>query len=224
VSDLDRLIEIMDRLRSPGGCPWDAEQTHQSLLPFAVEEVYEYIEAVDSGDRDHMREELGDVLLQVVFHARVASEHHDDPFDIQDVARACANKLVHRHPHVFADGDARTAAEVKERWEQIKVESTGRASVMDGIPVAMPALARAQKVVGRAEKNGLAGSAGGPAVGTGVTGDDAAARIGADLLAVVERAQREGIDAEAALRHTLRAYEASARANERSGDTQDSPK
>ena len=102
-SELQRLVEVMDRLRSPGGCPWDAEQTHESLVKYLLEESYEYIDTVDSGDREGMREELGDVLLQVYFHSRIAEDHPTDPFSIEDVARAIADKLIRRHPHVFED-------------------------------------------------------------------------------------------------------------------------
>ena len=118
-----RLLDVvatMDRLRSPGGCPWDAEQTHSSLLPYLREETEELVEAVESGDRAHMAEELGDVLLQVAFHARVAEDHPTEPFDIDTVAGLLVDKLVRRHPHVFADGDASTPAEVEEHWERIK--------------------------------------------------------------------------------------------------------
>jgi XTP/dITP diphosphohydrolase len=114
------VVAVMDRLRSPGGCPWDAEQTHQSLLPYLHEEAGEFAEAVASGDQPHMAEELGDVLLQVAFHARVAQEHPSEPFDIDDVAGHLVDKLVRRHPHVFADGDASTPAEVEAQWARIK--------------------------------------------------------------------------------------------------------
>lgn len=114
------VVAVMDRLRSPGGCPWDAEQTHESLLPYLHEEAGEYAEAVASGDRAHMAEELGDVLLQVAFHARVAAEHPEQPFDIDVVAGGLVEKLVRRHPHVFADGEASTPEEVEAAWAQIK--------------------------------------------------------------------------------------------------------
>ena len=102
-SQLQHLREVMDRLRSPGGCPWDAEQTHESLLKYLLEESYEFIEAVEDGNRQEMREELGDVLLQVFFHARMAEEHPSDPFNVEDVAQSVAEKLIRRHPHVFSD-------------------------------------------------------------------------------------------------------------------------
>ena len=203
--DLARLVEVMDRLRSPGGCPWDAEQTHETLIKHALEEAYELAEAVESGDRTDLREELGDVLLQVVFHARVAQDHPEDPFDIDEIARGVADKLVERHPHVFADGGEQlTAEETLGRWEQIKKATKNRESVMDGIPVAQPALARAQKVLSRAAKNGLE------------VRDEAGVGIGHQLLALVARAEAEGVDAEGALRDATRAYESAAREAEAS--------
>ncbi|MFW7414487.1 nucleoside triphosphate pyrophosphohydrolase [Demequina sp. SO4-18] len=196
---LARLVEVMDRLRSPGGCPWDAEQTHESLAPYALEEVHELLEAIETGTRADLREELGDVLLQVVFHARVAAEHAEDPFDIDDVATSVADKLVERHPHVFADADAATAEQVSANWERIKKATKGRDSVMDGIPASQPALARAQKVISRASRAQLD------------VRDPAGVGIGPQLLAIVARAQAEGVDAEAALRQATRDYETAAR-------------
>ena len=108
-SELLRLAEVMNRLRSPGGCPWDAEQTHQSLLKYLLEESYEFVDSVDEDDRTAMREELGDILLQVYFHSRIAQEHPTDPFDIEEVAKGIADKLIRRHPHVFGDDEARAA-------------------------------------------------------------------------------------------------------------------
>lgn len=192
----------MDRLRSPGGCPWDTEQTHVSLVRYAIEETYEFADAVESGSRDDMREELGDVLLQVVFHARIAQEHADAPFDLNDVANTCADKLIERHPHVFADADAAAMPELHARWDAIKQQTQPRDSVMDGVPAALPALARAQKVLGRADRAGLQVRA------------EAGVGIGEQLLALVARAQAEGVDAETALREATRSYEAAARVAE----------
>lgn len=213
-SGIDRLTEVMDRLRSPGGCPWDAEQTHESLVRYALEETYEFADAVESGSRDDMREELGDVLLQVVFHARIAQEHPEDPFDLDDVANTCADKLIERHPHVFGetstdDGD-QTSADVRARWDEIKAQTQGRESVMDGVPAALPSLARAQKILGRASRARLD------------VRDEAGIGIGHQLFALVARAQAEGVDAETELREVTRAYEAAARAAE-VGTTESSP-
>ena len=130
----------MDKLRSPGGCPWDAEQTHESLLKYLLEESYEFIDAVEKGDRVEMREELGDVLLQVFFHARMAEEAGEQSFGIEDVAQGVADKLIRRHPHVFGDVVATSSAEVLENWEAIKREEKGRTSATDGVPMGQPAL------------------------------------------------------------------------------------
>ncbi|WP_309232718.1 MazG family protein, partial [Actinotalea sp. JY-7885] len=158
------LVAVMDRLRSPGGCPWDAEQTHRSLTRYAVEEVHELVEAIETDDRAALREELGDVLLQVVFHARIASEHPSEPFDVDDVAAGVAAKLRRRHPHVFAGTVVRDAAEVSSRWDEIKRAEKGRTSALDGVPAALPALARAQAVLSRA------GRSDSPAVGEVLAG------------------------------------------------------
>jgi len=193
------LVAVMDRLRSPGGCPWDAEQTHRSLARYLLEETYEVLEALDTGDRDHLREELGDLLLQVVFHARIAAEHADDPWGIDDVAGDIAAKLVRRHPHVFADvppSDGPVDAEaVEARWERQKSVEKGRTSVLDGVPRALPALALADKMLGRLARAGLD-------VPPVADGD---ASVGGRLLALVAQARTQGVDPEAALRTTLAA-------------------
>src|SRR5437660_4151770 len=126
---------VMDRLRSPGGCPWDAEQTHESLRQYLVEECFELLEAIEDGDREALREELGDVLLQVLFHARLAEEDADDPFTIDDVAQALVTNLVGRHPHVFGEGDpaVRDARTQERRWEELKHEEKRRESSVDGV-------------------------------------------------------------------------------------------
>lgn len=226
------LVAVMDRLRSPGGCPWDAEQDHASLLPYAVEEVYEVVEAVESGDRAALREELGDLLLQVVFHARVATEHPDDPFDIDDVAAGIAAKLRRRHPHVFGDVAVTDAEDVHRRWDRIKQAEKARDSAFDGVPTALPALARAQKILARASRAGLpvhevlAGIAHPgmlDTVGADVDGADDGtvagvsdeADIAAALLAVVAAADVAGVDAESALRRGLRDVEQAFRRVER---------
>jgi XTP/dITP diphosphohydrolase len=154
-SHLQQLVAVMDRLRSPGGCPWDAEQTHESLIKFLLEESYEFIEAVETQDREAMREELGDVLLQVYFHARMAQEHSSDPFSIEDVAQTVAEKLIRRHPHVFAEAEDLSSDEVLENWEALKAIEKGRTSAVDGVPVGQPALPLVTKLLYRAEKNRL---------------------------------------------------------------------
>ncbi|HMO11064.1 MAG TPA: MazG family protein [Actinotalea sp.] len=207
---LVELVRVMDRLRSPGGCPWDAEQTAESLVQYAIEEVYEVAEAVESGDREHLREELGDLLLQVVFQARVAQEHPTAAFDLEDVAEGIATKLRRRHPHVFAAdaGADLDAAEVHRRWEQIKAdEKAERSSALDGVPLAMPALQRAQKLMARAARAGL------PTPEPAAVAD--AEQLGLGLLALVAGAREAGLDAEAALRAAVREFEAGARDAER---------
>jgi XTP/dITP diphosphohydrolase len=150
-------VAVMDRLRSPGGCPWDAEQTHESLRKYLVEECYELWDALHDGDRVAMREELGDVLLQVLFHARVAEEDAEDPFSIDDVAAGLVAKLVGRHPHVFAGGDpaVRDAGTQEVRWEELKQQEKRRESSVDGVPTGQPALAFAAKLVQRTTRAGL---------------------------------------------------------------------
>ncbi len=149
-----QLVEIMAKLRGPGGCPWDREQTHASLKKYVVEEAYEVLEAIDGGDPTALAEELGDLLLQIVFQARIAEEA--GRFSADDVARAITAKLVRRHPHVFGEGQAATPDEVLHNWELIKkTEGKGRSSLFDGIPRSLPALLRAARVQGRAASVGF---------------------------------------------------------------------
>ncbi|WP_342803859.1 MazG family protein [Luteipulveratus flavus] len=150
-------VAVMDALRSPGGCPWDAEQTHASLAPYLLEEAHETVEAIETEDLSHLEEELGDVLLQVLFHARVAQEHDQEPFDIDDVAAGLVAKLVRRHPHVFGDGDASTPAEVEASWERIKAaEKPDRAhdDLLAGIPASLPLPLVVDKVRARLARRG----------------------------------------------------------------------
>jgi len=151
-SELQRLVEVMDRLRSPGGCPWDAEQTHESLVKYLLEESYEFIDSVDAKDREGMREELGDVLLQVYFHSRIAQDHPTDPFSIEDVARSIADKLIRRHPHVFEGLQVSGTEEIIDNWEEIKAKEKGRTSALDGVALTQPALPLVEKLLYRAEK------------------------------------------------------------------------
>jgi tetrapyrrole methylase family protein/MazG family protein len=147
------LVDVMARLRGPGGCPWDLEQTHQSLARHLLEEAHETLEAIDSDDPDRLREELGDVLLQVVFHAEIARQ--EGTFDIDDVADTIVAKLIRRHPHVFGDVQVDSAAEVLVNWERIKEEEKGQHEVDHEIPATLPALARAAKVQRRAAGSGF---------------------------------------------------------------------
>jgi XTP/dITP diphosphohydrolase len=130
-SELIRLREVMDKLRSPGGCPWDAEQDHESLLKYLLEESYEFIEAVENKDRTSMQEELGDLLLQVYFHSRMAEEDTDNPFNVEDVAKTVTDKLIRRHPHVFGGTKVESSSEVLENWEAQKATEKGRTSISE---------------------------------------------------------------------------------------------
>jgi XTP/dITP diphosphohydrolase len=197
---LDRAVEIMDRLRSPGGCPWDAAQTHESLTKYLLEEAYEVIEAIETGDLELLREELGDLLLQVLFHARIAGEEPSG-FTIDDVADDLVDKLVRRHPHVFAGADAGDAEELNETWERHKISEKGRTSAVDGVPINQPALALSAKLISRARRAGVDSTP----VGDGT---------GERLFALVAEAVDAGIDPEAALRETARAYRAAIREEE----------
>jgi XTP/dITP diphosphohydrolase len=195
------LVEVMDRLRSPGGCPWDAEQTHATLVKYLLEEAYETAEAIEDGDTQALREELGDVLLQVVFHARIAQE--DEGFDVDDVAAGIAEKLIRRHPHVFAGAKADTAGDVEANWEALKATEKGRTSATDGVPLAQPALALAAALVGRAAKAGLDVPVPGVIDAPDVIDEDS---IGDLLMAVVVLARSAKVDPEGALRAAARRY------------------
>jgi XTP/dITP diphosphohydrolase len=189
-----RAVAVMDQLRSPGGCPWDAAQTHRSLAKYLLEETYETLEAIETDDVALLREELGDLLLQVLFHARLAEELPEgERFSIDDVASDLVAKLVHRHPHVFADVKVDGAAEVNENWERLKAEEKARASIVEGVPMGQPALALAAKLVSRAQR-----------AGTDVPiADDG---FGRRLFELVREAVAAGVDPELALRETSRAY------------------
>ena len=157
MSELDRLVKLMARLRGPDGCPWDREQTHQSLKPYLIEETYEALDAIDREDDDGLREELGDVLLQVVFHAQLARE--EGRFTLEDVAASTSGKLIRRHPHVFGSATANTPGQVVENWEAIKSrekrEKGLSPSILDGIPGQLPSLLKARRVQERAARSGF---------------------------------------------------------------------
>ena len=211
------LIGVMDRLRSPGGCPWDAEQTHASLVQYLTEEAYEAVEAIEAGDRAGMREELGDVLLQVMFHSRIAQEDPDDPWSVDDVAAGIAAKLVSRHPHVFGDETADSAAHVESVWLARKTAEKARESVLDGIPDGLPTLLRAGKLLSRAEHGSVAVPATSEPVAAAAA--EALAAVGPDqlgelLLALVAAGRAAGVEADPALRAAARGYEARVRAAE----------
>ena len=203
------LVAVMDRLRSPGGCPWDAKQTHESLVTYLLEETYETVEVIEAGDLVGLKEELGDLLLQVVFHARLGQEHPEEPWSIDDVAGGVVDKLVRRHPHVFGDVRAATAEDVEANWDALKAAEKSRTSAVDGVPLAQPALALAAKLMSRAEKAGLQVDV--PEPDVGVTPQD----FGDLLLGVVSTARRLHVDPEAELRAAARRYAERVRAVER---------
>lgn len=207
---LIELVHVMRRLRAE--CAWDAEQTHASLVPYLVEESAELIEAIETGDSDDLREELGDVLYQVYFHADIAAGENDEGFDIDDVARGVAEKMRSRHPHVFGDSTASTTDEIRDQWLELKRrEKSERTSVLDGVPMGMPALALAQKVLGRAADVGIDIS---PSQTAG-TLDEAA--LGDALLELVKAARAQGLDAERSLRSAVRRVGDGIRATEATG-------
>lgn len=205
MSELLRLAEVMDRLRSPGGCPWDAEQTHESLVKYLLEESYEFIDALGDGDRIGMREELGDVLLQVYFHSRMAQDHPSDPFSIEDVAKLIADKLIRRHPHVFEGLHVDDMDGVIENWEAIKAKEKGRTSSLDGIAMAQPALPLVEKLIYRAEKYKIDLPLTDIATATqAVEQSPSEATIGEALAAIIAWAHQHNIDPESALRGQAR--------------------
>ena len=187
----------MDKLRSPGGCPWDAEQDHASLLKYLLEESYEFIESVENNDRQAMQEELGDLLLQVYFHSRMAEEDATQPFNIEDVAKSVADKLIRRHPHVFASTSVNSSEDVLENWEKQKAAEKGRISAIDGVPLAQPALSLATKVIYRLNKLNYDLPISEPILLPSEINQD---QFGQILLGLISQAVEKGLDPEAALR------------------------
>jgi tetrapyrrole methylase family protein/MazG family protein len=204
------LVRVMARLRGPGGCPWDHDQTHRTLARHLLEETHEVLDAIDAGDPDRLRDELGDVLLQVVFHAQMAAE--EGTFDVDDVAQATVEKLIRRHPHVFGEVHVTGADEVLVNWEQIKAEETGEQPVEDDIPPTLPALARASKVQRRAAGWGFDWRTSDGAMAklreeveelaAAGTPEEAEEELGDVLFAAAAVARRLGVDPESALRRT----------------------
>jgi XTP/dITP diphosphohydrolase len=223
--ELEQLIAVLEQLRAPGGCAWDAEQTHESLVRYLVEETYELIDAIESGNRDELIEELGDVLYQVIFHSDIAAHTPGEEFTLEDVAAHMTAKMVGRHPHVYgelanelaATRTTDTAADVNARWDEIKkVEKPTRTSVLDGVPQGMPALALADKLLGKAEKLGMTAP---EAPALVATNDDSARaqterELGEQLLAIVGAARARGLDSERALRGALRTLQGEMRVAE----------
>ncbi|MFF0386976.1 nucleoside triphosphate pyrophosphohydrolase [Streptomyces sp. NPDC004286] len=186
------LVQVMDRIRAE--CPWSSRQTHEGLAKYGIEEAYELVEAIEAGDREELREELGDVLLQVVFHSRIAEEDADAPFSIDDVAGGIVRKLIHRHPHVFGEEEAETPEDVKAHWLRTKAEEKQRSSVTEGVPLGQPGLALAAKLASRVRTADLAVPL--------PQGDG----VGYELLDLAARAEEAGVDPEAALRAAARVY------------------
>ncbi len=211
---LDQLIAVLAHLRAPGGCAWDAEQTHESLTRYLVEETHELIDAIEHGTPDDVLEELGDVLYQVLFHADIAAARGADGFTIDDVAARSTAKMVGRHPHVFGDVVADTAEAVAANWDTWKrQEKPARTSVLDGVPRGLPALQRAEKLLGRADDVGVA-----PVMPAVDVPDDEHA-LGQQLLALVAAARARGIEPERALRSAIADLEAEIRHAEQNGES-----
>ena len=201
--ELCRLVAVMHRLRA--GCPWDAEQTHASLVRYLVEETLEVVEAIEAGDDTELSEELGDLLLQVVFHSEIAAE--TGRFDVEDVARRISDQLIARHPYVFTD--AQVPTDLVGSWERAKAVEKSRESALDGIPERLSALTRAHKVLVRARSHGL------DPEGIGVDASDVAAEgLGMEFLRLVARAEELGLDPEQEARTALRGLEERVRASE----------
>ncbi len=209
------LVKVMARLRGPGGCPWDAEQTHRTLARHLLEETHELIEAIDADDSEAIRDELGDVLLQVVFHAQMAADA--GLWDVDDVAQGLVEKLIHRHPHVFGEVEVAGADEVLVNWEKLKAEETGgRKGVDEDIPASLPSLARAAKVQRRAAGWGFEWRSVDAAVdalreevgelAAATDPENAEEEVGDVLFATVSVARKLGVDAESALRRTVRTF------------------
>ncbi len=206
------VVAVMDRLRSPGGCPWDAEQTHTSLMPYLLEEAYEAYDALADGDSDALREELGDVLLQVAFHARLAEDDPDEPWSVDDVAGELVAKLVRRHPHVFAGHEVSGVEELHANWDRIKREEKSRTSALDGVAQSQPALSLVAKYLSRVAREQVPVEAPALPAGVQVPADDHA--LGEFLFALVAAARGQGLDAEAALRRAAHHYAERVRADE----------
>jgi len=213
-SPVEHLVQVMDQLRSPGGCPWDAEKTHARLSRYLLEETYEALEAMDQGDLGSLREELGDLLLQVVFHARIAQET-DATFSLDAIAQGVVDKLVRRHPHVFTDLVVTSSEELEANWAKVKQEEKQRDSVTDGVPQAMPALQLATQLIYRARKSGVV--AGDPQVTENlrnVIGEVTEENIAALLVATIELAREVDIESESVLRAEMMRYRTRVRESE----------
>lgn len=206
---LERLIATMARLRGAEGCEWDREQTHESLVRYLIEETFELVDAIESGDREGMREELGDVLYQLLFHADIAGSHPERPFTIDDVARYTDEKMRRRHPHVFADTEVSGVDEIKANWQKLKSEEKAhRDSVLDGVPRSLAGIARAREVLDKASQVGVELSALAP------ESQSPESELGSTLLGLIDTARRAGLDPDRALRQVLNRFEQHVRDSE----------
>ena len=213
-SPVEQLVQVINQLRSPGGCPWDAEQTHASLARYLLEETYEALEAMDQGDLGALREELGDLLLQVVFHARIAQET-DSTFSLDAIAQGVVDKLVRRHPHVFTDLVVTSSEELEENWARIKEQEKKRESVTDGVPQAMPALQLATQLIYRSRNSGItAGDAQVKESLRELIGEVTEDQIAALHVATAELALEVDIESESVLRAEMMRYRAKVRESE----------
>jgi len=216
---LIQLREVMNQLRSPGGCPWDAEQTHESLIKYLIEETYETIDAIDSKDRDHLVEELGDLLLQVFFHARIGEERADAPFDIDEVAHAITSKLIRRHPHVFPNEfgqiiDAPDSEFVEQNWQALKNAEKARTSITDGVPVSMPPLTQISKLITRLINDDQLPPIS-PEIASKADSLNLSPEESAELiLALVASMQQAGVDVEGQVRKSVSDFRARIQAQE----------
>lgn len=199
----------MATLRGANGCEWDREQTHESLVKYLIEEAHELVDAIESGDRVEMREEIGDVLYQLLFHADIARVDPDDPFDIDEVARVTNEKMRRRHPHVFGDVNVEGVDEIKANWQKLKAEEKkDRTSVLDGVPSSLQGIARTKAVIERAARVNEH-----PDVSSRAD-FDSEEQLGRELLALVKRASELGLDSDRALREATRAFEKTVRESE----------
>lgn len=199
-SRFTELVSVLDQLRSPGGCPWDAEQTHESLVEYLIEEAHECVEAIESGDQLAMQEELGDLLLQVVFHSRIA----EPQWDIDSVVSGITNKLITRHPHVFSNEIADTARDVEDSWHVRKAKEKGRDSLTEGIPESLPALMRAAKLHSRTKSLSISPTPQADRARDLLGDIHNQAELGDLLYEIVRLARAQGWDAEASLRSSVR--------------------
>lgn len=207
-SHFTELVAVLDQLRAPGGCPWDAEQTHQSLVEYLIEEAYESVEAIDANDSEAMCEELGDLLLQVVFHARISQEQPGG-WDIDAVIDGITQKLIRRHPHVFVDDSVQqgnqvhTSADVEIGWHERKAKEKKRDSVTEGIPEALPALMRAQKLISRSKSVAMPDPTYLSQTNQLMADLSTEEQLGDYLFALVSSASSRGLDSEAAVRKAV---------------------